>query len=550
MRLRLWVIIKMKNYKVVADCRGMCEQDIIDTILNNRGIKDVEHFLNPVQDDLLPLDSLKNIDKAYDIYRNAIDNNLNISILFDTDTDGLTAGAILTRYTREIQKYPCECLINNGKAHGLNGQDLSRFTGADLLIIVDSLDSTVDNYIRLKREYGVENIIVLDHHKIDDNVQYNEHITLVSSQRDYENKSLSGAGVVYKFICYCEEQESIDISDAEQYADLAACGILADVMDVSEDNYENRYIVNLGLNNLTNLGIKKILGGYDFNSKAVLFSIAPLFNAAVRVGENEAALQLLLTDDNKELIALKKVLEHCKELQNEEKERLLPDVRKQFDAQTDSIIKVGIINTPYGISGLIANTLLEEYKCPILVLNDCGDVFAGSMRSIGYGDFAWLINQTGLAEAHGHEEAAGFTCKADDLEECIFDLNAMLSNMEQYVDKEYVIDAEINVSDMTRNLAYLIRRVNFVSGNGFKPLTFKVGNVTEYGINSWSSGKHLLIEPTNEIKFIQWNTKLDFDKMEEHALIGDEVEVIGELEDGFVGRNYIIKLIIDDLKVG
>ena len=167
----------MKEYKILADCRNMEEHDIVNTILKNRNIKDVEHFLNPVQDDLLPLDSLKNIDKAYDIYRNAIDNNLNISILFDTDTDGLTAGAILTRYTREIQKYPCECLINNGKAHGLNGQDLSRFTGTDLLIIVDSLDSTVDNYIKLKRECGVENIIVLDNEYYH-NISLNEPLCL------------------------------------------------------------------------------------------------------------------------------------------------------------------------------------------------------------------------------------------------------------------------------------------------------------------------------------------------------------------------------------
>ena len=34
------------NYNVLADCKGMYEQEIIDTILENRGINDVEHFLN------------------------------------------------------------------------------------------------------------------------------------------------------------------------------------------------------------------------------------------------------------------------------------------------------------------------------------------------------------------------------------------------------------------------------------------------------------------------------------------------------------------------
>lgn len=35
------------NYKIIADCKGMYEQEIIDMVLENRGIKDVEHFLNP-----------------------------------------------------------------------------------------------------------------------------------------------------------------------------------------------------------------------------------------------------------------------------------------------------------------------------------------------------------------------------------------------------------------------------------------------------------------------------------------------------------------------
>ena len=42
-----------KNYEILADCRGMYEQEIVDIILENRGIKDVEHFLNPREDDLL-----------------------------------------------------------------------------------------------------------------------------------------------------------------------------------------------------------------------------------------------------------------------------------------------------------------------------------------------------------------------------------------------------------------------------------------------------------------------------------------------------------------
>ena len=85
-----------KNYKILADCGGMYEQEIIDIILENRGIKDVEHFLNPREDDLLP--TMKYMADAAKIIENGLDKDRQFGIFFDTDTDGVTAGAIMTRY--------------------------------------------------------------------------------------------------------------------------------------------------------------------------------------------------------------------------------------------------------------------------------------------------------------------------------------------------------------------------------------------------------------------------------------------------------------------
>ena len=63
----------------------MYEDEVFDTILNQRGIENVEHFLNPTEEDLLPLDSLFRIDEAYQRVDFAITNNECIGILFDTD---------------------------------------------------------------------------------------------------------------------------------------------------------------------------------------------------------------------------------------------------------------------------------------------------------------------------------------------------------------------------------------------------------------------------------------------------------------------------------
>ena len=532
------------NYKIIADCKGMYEQEIVDIILENRGISDVEHFLNPQEDDLLPLDSLQRINEARQIIEYGLDNNKNFGVHWDVDTDGVSSGTIMTRYlmnyTDRVSSY-----INTGKAHGLIGQDLEQFNDVDILIIVDSLDKDTTQYEKLHSQ-GVQ-VIVLDHHAIDSNVEYDKYVTLVSSQRDYDNPSLSGAGVVWKFCKYLDEYFMNDYADG--YLDLAACGILADVCDVSEDSKENRYIVSEGLKNLKNPAVKKIVGSYEFNSKAILFSVAPLINACCRIGRNNIAMQLFLSDENKEVLALKKQLEECKEIQASELERILPSVYEDFDSQNGEVLYT-FIDTEYGIGGVIGNKCLEIYNRPMFVLKDCGDKYCGSMRSVGYGDFMALCNNTDLAVLHGHEQASGIEIEKDKFEEFIGVVNEQLSKMEQTTSDEIEVDCEINIEDMTRTLVDKVKEINKISGAGFKPITFKVVNINEYGIGSFKQGKHLVITPTDYIQLIEWNTKADYEVLEDNALMNDPIEVIGELDSGFFARKFMLKVIISDLKVG
>ena len=537
--------ITKTNYNILADCRGELDEDIIETILQNRGIKDIDHFLNPQESDLLPLTDLKNIDRAGEIVLDGIKNNSKFGIYWDTDLDGVTSGTIMTRYlknfTDNISTY-----INNGKEHGLIGQNIEKINGVDILIIVDSLDKDTSQYEKLYDE-GVQ-IIILDHHAIEQDINYDKYATLVSSQREYANPNLSGAGVAWKF---CKYLDSVtENSYADELADLAACGILADVCDVSEDAKENRYIVYKGLNNLKNPAIKKIIGSYEFNSKAVLFSIAPLVNASCRIGKNEFAMNLFLADDNKEVLKYKKVLTECKEIQDTETEKILPIVKKQFESQKDANVLYAIIDSEYGISGLIGNKCLEEYNKPMFILKDNNDKYTGSMRSVGYGNFRTLCNETGLAELHGHEEASGIEIEKDKFELFINIINEKLSHIEQTTSQEKDVDALIDLGDLNRKLVDDVKKINFISGEGFKPLTFAVTDINEYEISSFKDGKHLVINPNDYTQLIEWNTKADYDELEDDALMNEPIEVIGELDSGWFIKKFMLKVIISDLKVG
>lgn len=526
-----------KNYNILNDCRGMYEDEVFDTILKQRGIQDAKHFLNPTEEDLLPLDSLYRIDEAYIRINRAIEENENIGILFDTDTDGITAGTIMTRYLRHFTD-DIFTYIDDGKQHGLKGQNLQQFASLDLLIVVDSLDEDEIQYKELS-EAGID-VLILDHHAIKREIPYDTYTILISSQRDYDNSQLSGAGVVWKFCKYLDEQFLTDYAD--ELVDLAACGLVGDMMDMTV--MENRYIVSKGLEKIYNPAVKKIVGGFEFNSTAIAFSIAPIVNAANRMGENETAMNAFLEDNNKQVLAYVKALKKCKEEQNQEVERLLPNVYEQCEKQKDQKVIAVYIDTQYGIAGLLGNKLLEKYQKPILVLKDIGSKYVGSMRAVGVDDFRKICNDSGYAKADGHELASGIQIKKSDLNNF---LSYIETNLPEFKEPTIDIDIQIDVEDITRRLVENIKKIDRISGTNFKPVRAYMDNICDYEIGQMSDYKHLVLKPNDYLQIIKWNFDGSFDDMEDHSTMNDEFEAVCSLDSGFLGRKFVLKAVCDVL---
>lgn len=528
-----------KNYKVLNDCRQMYEDEVFDVILEQRGITNPEHFFNPTEDDLLPLDSLLRIEDAFRRVDKAIKEDEKISILFDTDLDGTSSGAIITRYlknfTSNIKTY-----IDEGKQHGLIGQDIEKFHDVDLLIIVDSLDKDESQYKKL-HESGTD-IIILDHHAIKEIIPYDKYAILVSSQRNYGNPQLSGAGVTWKFCKYMDEQYLTGYAD--ELADLAACGLVGDMMDMTV--MENRYIVSKGLSKIYNPAIKKIVGGFEFNSNAISFSVAPIINASNRIGKNDIAMKAFIEDDNKILLKYMRELKKCKELQNEEVDRILPKAINSCEKQKDNKMMVVLIDTDYGISGLLGNKLLERYQRPILILKDCGNTYRGSMRAVGVDDFRKICNESGLAKADGHELASGIEIKKELLNEFTLYIEETLPELKS--DSVVDVDIQLDISDITRKMVDLIKSIDKISGTNFKPIKVYINNIYDYEIGNMSDYKHLTIKPNDYLLIIKWNYNGSFDEMEDHSLVNDELKVVGTVDSGFLGRKFVLKVVCDEIE--
>lgn len=507
------------------DGRNMSADEIVDRIFSNRGITDIDSFMFPNEDDMIPFSKMKNIDKAFDIIDEGIQFDYKFLIYADTDVDGCTAGAIMYRYLCTFTDN-IETTINEGKSHGIKSYDVSN-CDADIVIIVDSINETneYDKFINAGKQ-----VIVLDHHIIP---SFNDNVVYVSSANEYPNPHLSGAGVVWKFCKYCDTK--YDTMYADGLMDLAATGIIADMCDMT--SAENRYICYQGLRNVQNEGIKAINGKYTYDAQAVSFGVAPLVNAANRLNNNELALSLFIDDEPK---TYKKQLESNKKKQKEIVDNLMKELMSQAESQTDNKVMMFTCDIKEGVLGLIANKLADMYKRPVIVVKAVGNKYMGSMRGYGVDNFKAIIDKTNLAKAEGHENAAGIEFDVDDFMSLQNFFEEELANTEFEI--KATADVLVEPTQITSELINQFKGVNYISGTGFAPL--KVCLVIDrYEVSNMSNGTHLKLV-CDDFIVIKWNYAGDWFEFD-----GSPIKIIGSLNSGYFGRTFYNQIIIDEYEV-
>lgn len=471
----------------------------IENILRNRGIKNLKHFLNPLPSDFIPLSKLKRIFEAAEIIIKGIKENKKFTIFYDCDLDGTAAGTIMRKYLLNFTPN-VDIAYSIGKEHGLSSINLDNIIqNTDILIAVDSSTGNHKERDYLKQN-GVE-VIIYDHH----DEPNNQNVCIVNSQfEDYPNKQLSGAGVVWKG---CLAIDSLmKTKYALNYVDLAAAGILADVMDVGESYMENRLIITMGFKHLVNVGLKTAIGTYDFNSTSILFSVAPLVNAAIRMRENKIAIDFLFEEEKKQSKKLLKKLKEIKEKQNKLVDISMINLEFQMKQNNSENKKVsfGFVENK-GIAGVIATKVCSKFDKPAIVLSYPNpakdfDKYIGSLRSNI--DFKTIVNNTKLAKSQGHERAAGIEIKKENLEKLLDTLEQKLKNKEfKKVDK---FDLLIKAEFLTLNLIKQIEKINRLTGKNFQPINVVLENVVPVDFTIMIK-KHIKFN-FRDIEFVYWNS--------------------------------------------
>ncbi len=167
------------------------------------------------------------------------------------------------------------------------------------IICPDAGSFDVGEHTRIE-ELGID-CLVLDHHAqpYDDKgnpiTSTAKNTIIINNQlsEKYKNKSLCGAGIVYKFCEVLDDILGVELS--HNFLDLVALGEIADVMDRTDT--ETNYLILKGLACINNKGLKTLLESQSFSLKEkavypwagltpidIAFYIAPLINAITRVG--------------------------------------------------------------------------------------------------------------------------------------------------------------------------------------------------------------------------------------------------------------------------
>lgn len=573
--------------------------EICASLLYNRGYKNSDDAMKFLKFNDIVMHSplmLKDVEKAVERIKVALENHERIVIYGDYDVDGVTSVTMLYLYLKNLGADVGYYIPNRiGEGYGLSKEAIAHLSsiGVSLIITVDTGVTAIEE-TEYASSLGID-VVITDHHECQEMIP--DAVAVVNPHRKdcpYPFKSLAGVGVIFKVICafetlnfYDEEHEADAIKSIYyRFADLTAIGTIADVMPIVD---ENRMIVKFGLAMIekterpglvalmeaaslgSNPNVRAVVPDNKprqskprrINSTYIGFTIAPRINAAGRISSASRAVELLLADNME--IAEELAYELCqinytRQIEeNKIAEAAYEKIERELDLSTQKVIVIDDDEWLQGVVGIVSSKVTEKYGLPSILISFDGssigepsglDVGKGSGRSIkGFNLVEALsYSRDTLVKFGGHELAAGLTVRRKDVDAFREKINEYANQTLSEEDLYYKIEAdrELSLHDLTLELAKEINMLEPFGNMNQTPnfITKKLRVQRVYLIGAGNHTKFVFEYNGNTIPAVMFHRSYLHLNIKEN----DMVDVLFTLDINKFNGTESVQMIVQDIR--
>ena len=430
--MKKWLYKESKEPNLVSQLqRELNVPYTVASLLVQREIPDFDTaktFFNPKWSNTHDPFLMRDMDAAITRIQLAIKGKQKILIYGDYDVDGTTAVSLVYSFFAKLHEEIAYYIPDRYKeGYGISkaGVEYAIDNGFSLIIALDCGIKAID-HVDFAKENNVD-FIICDHHRPGNELP--KACAVLDPKRedcDYPFKELCGCGIGFKLIQAYSSTIGLNDSDLHVYLDLVAIAIAADMVPIND---ENRILCYFGLkqiNSAPRMGVVPFIKATKkskFNVSDLVFTIAPMINAAGRIHSGKTAVDLLISDSlqtaNEISDQINKYNTERRSLDKSITEEALEMIAANPELQNKNTTVLYSPTWHKGVIGIVASRLIETYYRPTIILSKSGDVVSGSARSVRefdvYNALQACTNE--LLQFGGHKYAAGLTIAEDKVEE-------------------------------------------------------------------------------------------------------------------------------------
>lgn len=559
--MKQWSVAKLNKDNAKALSERYDLPQLVSALLDIRGIvsdSDVNRFLfdNTSIDD--PFE-IKDMDKAVERIKAAVENYEKICVYGDFDADGVSATALLYSYLETLGAdviYYIPDRESEGYGMHKNAVESLYNGGVKLIITVDTGISAVDE-IAYAKSFGIDTVVT-DHHMPSEVLP--DAVAVVDPHREdcpSRFKLISGVGVAFKLVCAIEGEYADVEMLLDNYSDLVCIGTIGDIVSLTD---ENRVFVKHGLKSINNgdrVGIRALVDVSGLKDKevtagSVSFTLVPRINAVGRLGLSKDSVTLLLTEDyDKALEIAQKLSDDNSERQRIEKS-ILQEINKTV-ARNPSLVQDRVIvidgeGWKKGVVGIVSSRIKEIYGKPCIIISREGAEASGSGRSVEGFDLWSAVNSCADILTHfgGHTMACGFGLSSDNIDE-------FRSRVNEYAAKVNVMPVNILKIDCKLNPRFvdveLVKELGILQpfGAGNPTPVFQFSNLSICSVSPVKNNTHLRLTFLSGGKYISAMI-FKCSTREFPYKIGDIVDIAVVLDINEFHGSENLSVIIKDIK--